>query len=124
DFLEKHLTKIIGQNKDSFNIAKQIFRYVQDSFATGHIWTGDFEEIVKNKKAESDHLNIFLCALYRHAGLSSDLIYISTDRKHPLVPDKVQEKNTTIAVRVVINGISYFCNPAVKNLPFGYLPYR
>jgi len=125
DFLYQHLPPIIGQDTDSFQIAKHLFKYVQDSFATvPQHWANNFQDLIKNKKATAPDLNLLLCALFRHAGLSSDLVYVSTNRKSPLSPDTVQKKDTEIAVRVVINNVSYLCNPAVKDLPFGYLPYR
>lgn len=126
DYLYKLLPNIINKKEtDSFKIALQLFKYVQDNYTAGNYEKlSDFEAIAQDKKATTTSLNLLLCALYRHAGFQSDLIYVSTDLKNPLTPDKVQEQRTTIAVRVIVNGLSYFCNPAIKQLPFGYLPYN
>jgi len=125
DYLYKLVPKIIDKEKDSLTIARNLFKYIQEKFTVGNIdKIFDFAIIDESKKATPPTLNLFLCALYRHAGFQSDLVYVSTDRQNALVPDKVREKNTAIAVRVIMNGVSYFCNPANKQLPFGYLPYN
>ena len=124
DFLEKHLPAITRNEKDTFKLAQQLFKYVQDSFKIGNIAdVTDIEKLLKDKEGPAVTLNMFLCALYRHAGLPSDLILVSTDRKKPLSPNKVTMSHTTTAVRVIVNGVSYFCAPHQKKLPFGYLPY-
>ena len=125
EYLYDRLPKIINKEKDSFIIAQLLFKYIRDNFRiTDKDRVFHFETIDEDKKATPFMLKLFLCALYRHAGFQSDLVYVSTDLKNPLTPDKVREQQTTIAVRVIHNGLSYFCNPAVQQLPFGYLPYN
>ncbi|MBL7704008.1 MAG: hypothetical protein JNM21_00545 [Taibaiella sp.] len=124
EYLYDLIPSIVHKEKDSFIIARLLFKYIQGNFTPiDQDRVFHFETIDEDKEATPLTLNLFLCALYRHAGFQSDLVYISTDRKNPLTPDKVSDKNIAIAVRVIMNGTSYFCNPALKKLPFGYLPY-
>lgn len=125
DYLRELLPSIIKKETDSITIALKLFKYVQENYSVRSFdRVLHFEIIAEEKRATPAALNLLLCALYRHAGFHSDLVYVSTDRKNLLVPDKVREKNTAIAVRVILNGLSYFCYPAQKKLPFGYLPYN
>ncbi|MBL7704010.1 MAG: hypothetical protein JNM21_00555 [Taibaiella sp.] len=124
NFLAKHLPAITGKEQDTLKLAQNLFKYVQDSFNVGNdLKTKDIEKLVKDKEGNQDALNMLLCALYRQAGLTSDLVLVSLERKRPLSPGRVTMSHTTIAVRVMINGVAYLCAPDQKKLPFGYLPY-
>jgi len=121
-FLDNTLKTIIGDTKDSIEIAQKIFYYVQNEIKLNNRGV-EIDQIGKSKAGNEMSINKYLTALYLRAGFSCDMILLSNKYFEKIDPILFNIGDiSNVVSRVVINNVSYIASAANKSLPFGYLP--
>lgn len=121
-FLDNTLKTIIGDTKDSLEIAQKIFYYVQNEIKLNNRGP-EIDQIGDLKAGNEMSINKYLTALYLRAGFSSDIILLSNKYFEKIDPILFNINDlSNVITRVVVKNVSYATSAANKSLPFGYLP--
>ncbi|OJV52219.1 MAG: hypothetical protein BGO31_00685 [Bacteroidetes bacterium 43-16] len=121
-FLDQTLKSIIGDTRDSIEIAQKIFYHVQNEIKLNNRGV-EIDQIAKLKAGNEMSINKYLTALYLRAGFTSDIILLSNKYFEKIDPILFNiDDLSNIVCRVVVKNVSYVASASSKSLPFGYLP--
>ena len=122
------LDRIKATGTDTLNIAKVIFKWVQDSIR----WNGKYDflvskhlsKVLKTRVGNSADLNMLLVYMLRRAGIKADPVIIRTVDKGHLITDLAAyyQFNHVLASAVINNRLFLF--DATGNHPWFVLPHN
>lgn len=126
DTLSDVLDKIGSGKTDNLEMAKDIYRFVRDSFEcrkSDKVWAGySIRYLLRKRKGSVSENNILLTALLRRAGLKSFPVVLCTSDRDKLSQDQFEAPILNYLVSLLIIDQNYYLlDASSKLLPFGVL---